>query len=247
MDQRPTVLLLGTGHWANSNRDFANPQFDDMLAPLRQREILDVVDRLTRFAPTKVALELGPEAIDAWNADFARYCAGEFALTANEYHQLGFRIAATLGHRQVYGIDWNEGVIGLDTVFDFAQSHQPDLFAKLHRHAHSSEDDNSRHSSATTTVRESLLQINAPATMRRMHQPYLLMGQVGADRQYVGVEWVKGWYERNLIIFANLCRLLTSPSERVLVIYGAGHVPLLTQFLRESDVCVLEPAKMHLA
>ena len=177
--QRPRVLLLGTGHWANPNRDFANPQFDDMLAPHRQREIRDVVDRITRFAPTKVALEIGPEALDVWNADFERYCAGEFALTANEYHQLGFRVAATLGHTQVYGIDWNEGVIGLDTVFEFAETQQPDLFAELHRQGHVSDDDSSHHSSATPTVRESLLQINAPTTLRRKHQPYMLMAQVG--------------------------------------------------------------------
>jgi hypothetical protein len=246
-DQVPRVLLLGTGHWANPGRDYINVQFDDMLAPDRQREIREVADHLKRFAPTKIALEVDPEAIDAWNTDYTHYHAGAFTLTASEHHQLGFRIAADLGHDQVYGIDWNEGTFGLDTVFDFAASHQPELFAELQRLAQPATDADAHQETVTIPLRELLLQANAPATQRRMHQPYLLMAQVGAGRQYVGVDWVKGWYERNLIIFANLCRLFTSPSERVLVIYGAGHVPLLTQFLRESDVCALESVDAYLA
>ena len=62
----------------------------------------------------------------------------------------------------------------------------------------------------------------------------------------MGVDWVKGWYERNLTIFVNLCRLLTSPSERVLVIYGAGNLPLLTQFYRESEEYSLEKVNTYI-
>ena len=36
---KPSVLLLGTAHIGNRNRDTFNTQFDDMLAPQRQREI----------------------------------------------------------------------------------------------------------------------------------------------------------------------------------------------------------------
>lgn len=99
---QPSVLLLGTGHLANRNRDMFNPQFDDMLAPKRQREIRDCVERLKRFQPTKVALEVATDHADALNEEYRRYLVGSFALTADEVHQLGFRTAAELRHERVY-------------------------------------------------------------------------------------------------------------------------------------------------
>ncbi|MGE0554702.1 MAG: DUF5694 domain-containing protein [Gemmatimonadales bacterium] len=38
------------------------------------------------------------------------------------------------------------------------------------------------------------------------------------------------WYERNIRIFANL-RRSTEPGDRVLVIFGAGHAPILCELL----------------
>src|SRR5215213_9269315 len=83
---RPTVLLLGTGHWANPNRDYVNVRHDDMLAPRRQDEIRDCLARLKRFGPTKVALEVAAGRDEALNEDYRRYRAGDFALTADELH-----------------------------------------------------------------------------------------------------------------------------------------------------------------
>lgn len=48
--------------------------------------------------------------------------------------QLGFRLAAELGHERVYAIDWNEAegyAHGLDEAYAFAQAHQPDLYEQL--------------------------------------------------------------------------------------------------------------------
>ena len=49
-DMQPTILLLGTGQWSNPGKDYQNYEFDDMLAPRRQREIEAVLDRLVAFA-----------------------------------------------------------------------------------------------------------------------------------------------------------------------------------------------------
>lgn len=55
---RPTALLLGCGHWANTKLDRINFFYGDMLAPARQQEIEAFASRLARFRPTKVAVEL---------------------------------------------------------------------------------------------------------------------------------------------------------------------------------------------
>lgn len=239
-------MLLGTAHLANRNRDVINVQFDDMLAPGRQREIRECVERLNHFGPTKVALEVATDLDDVLNEEYRRYLAGTFTLTADEIHQLGFRVAAELGHERVYAIDWNEGRGDLGLVFSFAQSHQPEIYDQLMAGGQQAVD-KEQAQIATTSVRELLLGANDPASLQDSHRGHLTMARIGEGKQYVGIDWVKGWYERNLIIFVNLTRIVTSPRDRVLVIYGAGHIPLLTQFIRDSGLYTLESVETYLS
>ena len=245
---RPAVVLLGTAHLANHNRDVFNVQFDDMLAPRRQQEIGECVERLRRFAPTKVALEVAADRDEAVNAEYQRYLAGTFELTADEIHQLGFRVAAALGHPRIYAIDWNEPegyARGLDEVLAFAEAHQPELYEELMVGGRQ-ELDAAQAAVATTSVLDLLREANEPTNLQRSHQVYLTMACVGMGKQYVGIDWVQGWYARNLKIFVNLTRIVDSPQDRVLSIYGAGHVPLLSQFIQDSGRYTLEPAQRYL-
>jgi hypothetical protein len=188
---RPAILLLGSGRLANHNRDVFNTQFDDMLAPKRQAEICLCVDRLKLFRPTKVALEVSPEHADHLNGEYRRFRFGAFALTAWEGHQLGFRVAAELGHEAVYAIDWNEPVGDPGTVFSFARAHQPEIYEELIPSGQRALDE-AQASVATTSVLEMLRRMNSPESPRESHRPYLTMAHVGAGREYVGVDWVKG-------------------------------------------------------
>jgi len=245
---QPAILLLGTGHLANHNRDVFNVQFDDMLAPQRQQEIAACVERLARFRPTKVALEIGTDREKELNADYHHYRAGSFSLTADEIHQLGFRLAAALGHPRIYAIDWNEPIgdgRGLDPVFAFAQAHQPELYDQLIGGGQQ-ELRAEQATIATTTILDLLRDTNAPTSLQVSHQVYLTLARVGVAKDYVGIGWVEGWYGRNLRIFVNLTRIINAPQDRVLVIYGAGHIPLLTQFIRDSGLYTLESAERYL-
>lgn len=118
---------MGTAHLENNYRDYLNVQFDDIRSPRRQQEIVHCVDQLTRFRPTKVAVEILSEQGRDLNDDHRRYRAGTFALTANEIHQLGFRTAVAAGHEQIHAIIWT-GPIDWDRAVTFAQERQPALF-----------------------------------------------------------------------------------------------------------------------
>ncbi len=41
------------------------------------------------------------------------------------------------------------------------------------------------------------------------------------------------WYHRNVRIFANVLRV-TEPGDRLLMLYGAGHVPILAHLAEAS-------------
>ena len=127
----------------------------------------------------------------------------------------------------------------LGAVFAYAQEHQPEIQAELavlNRSGQRFDDD---------LLRETC-RLNDPEALARSHRVYLTLARIGTGHEYPGVNWVKGWYQRNLTIFVNLTRIATAPDDRILVIYGAGHIPLLTQFIRESGVIDLEPAERYL-
>lgn len=241
---QPSVLLLGTGHLANHNRDVFNTQFDDMLAERRQLEIRDCAERLKQFRPTKVAIERDTDQGVAINQEYERYRSGQLSLTADEIHQLGFRIAAELDHREIYCIDWNEPIGDMDVMFSFARVHQPEIYAELMAPGERLDQEEAK--IRTTSVREMLLSANDPESLRQGHKPYLSMARIGEGKRYVGIDWVQGWYGRNLRIYANLTRTVTSTEDRVLVIYGAGHIPLLIQFIRDGALYHLESVERYL-
>lgn len=223
----PRILIVGTGHWANHGRDIVNRQFDDFLSARRQDEIREVLGHLLRFDPTAVVVEYPFERNELLNADYREFRAGKFPLTASEIHQLGFRLADALGHGEIFGVDWNEGTIRLSDVLNYAQQHQPNLHALAMR------------SGAPAIVEETVVQqlrwLNRIEGLQSLHRPYPLVALMGDPESEDGSEWVANWYRRNLRIFSRICHVALRGHERVLVIYGAAHAYLLTQFVRECD------------
>jgi hypothetical protein len=98
-------MILETYHMANPRLDVVNTAADDVLSERRQREIAEVIERLVAYAPTKLALETTPGHAVELNALHAAYRRGEHALTRDERQQLGFRLAARLGHSAIHGAD----------------------------------------------------------------------------------------------------------------------------------------------
>jgi hypothetical protein len=49
-----------------------------------------------------------------------------------------------------------------------------------------------------------------------------------------------------MVILTNIIRLTDSPSDRILVVYGAGHNKLLNQLAKESDFYTVESPLKYL-
>lgn len=245
---KPKLMLLGAAHWSNPGKDYRSIEFDDMLSPERQRQIESCLEQLATFAPTKVGLEVMANADDALNADYQQYRKGKFALTANERHQLGFRLAATMGHERIHAIDWHDlkRAIGWDTAIDFARQHnQTELVASFDQLSEQEQAAENARVQALT-VREQLLETSDPDNVAKSHHVYMDLALVGAGENYIGADVVLRWYERNMKIFANISRLVESPDDRILVVIGGGHLPLLTHFAASSGRFDVVPALDYL-
>lgn len=217
------ILILGVFHFHNPGADYAQFQGIDVLDPERQGEIEAVVESLERFEPTKVALERPATQNDSLNARYRRYRNGSFDLTANEVHQLGFRIAARAGHDAVYAVDFLKGM-RMDSLFAWAQANDPAFIERFDAYIGEIVALFDR-MQAEETIAANLRFMNEPENVRRTHEPYAVQATVGGDT-YIGARVVAGWYERNLAIFANLARIAES-GDRILFIVGAGHTPIL--------------------
>lgn len=77
---------------------------------------------------------------------------------------------------------------------------------------------------------------NEEQFIKKQHEMYMQVARIGKGIEYVGIDWVRWWYQRNLIIYSNLTQITNSSSDRTLLIIGAAHVYLVSQFLKESGL-----------
>lgn len=255
-EPKASVLMLGVFHFSSPGLDGYKPEYHfDAMSPERQREIEDVVDRLARFQPTKIAVEFLPARQAKMDELYRQYVAGEHELGVNEVYQLGFRLAKKLGHPRVHLVDararhyftaeeYEERQAKLEAggALSDTEDGWGEHFKRLYAH-----DDQlkTRHS-----LREHLLYMNSPDRIRQGHGHYVVgsfkagNGFAEENDGYFGPDSATGWYNRNLRTFRNLQRLTESPDERILLIIGAGHLPIL-RFLADAspEYELVEPAK----
>lgn len=232
----PQVMLLGSYHLANNNRDIINVSIEDVLTALRQQQIIDMVECLAQWKPTRIAVEWDRTDQAGLDSRYAAFLAGNYELSANEIDQIGLRLAKVLGHDRVYAVDWNEAAPGDEVQYDFFgwaernnQEGRLNAFVEAGQHDAKSASAKMRGQS----VAEWYQDLNDPKAKLKMHQPYFEIATFGSNEDNPGAAWVGAWYARNLRIFNNIREILT-PQERVTVVYGVGHIHLLGQFFRES-------------
>ena len=226
-------MVVGTVHFHNPGADQVKVELDDVLSPARQKQIEALVASLARFKPTKIAIEHTPSREAKTLAEYRAYLDGNFELSRNEIHQVAFRLGKQLGLTRLYAIDHSQGL-------DFAGAMQ---FAM----ANGQQDQVAAFQRLTKRIESIFGEIYAKGTMAQIVAAqnddmradegialYQLLSRIGKDSLYPGADIASDWYKRNIRIYANILRIIESPNERVLVLIGGGHRPLLRQFLMQS-------------
>jgi hypothetical protein len=230
---RPEIFIVGSYHMANRNHDVYNVQADDMLSAQRQHEIAQVIEVLKRFHPTKIAIE-DQEGQDV-GREYSDYLAGKYTLSRDETNQLGYQLAKELGHAQVYPVNaWAGNDFPLQHVINYAKAHgrtpQLETIMAEWGAAVKELDDFLK----THTVLETLEHANSDAFVAENISPYFEVARFGDPLDYAGADLLGNYYLRNIRIYQNIVNLIDSPSERILVIYGYGHLSWLRQNARQD-------------
>ena len=241
--ERPQILILGSYHFDNPGRDVVKTDVADVLTPAKQAEIQQVVEALARFRPTKIAIEARPNRARHLDSLFEAYRGGRHALTRAEEQQIGFRLAQRLGHTRLYPVD-HPGEFPFDAVMQYAQEHDRDFVRRVQEVTAEIAAEQNRQQ-RQNTIGEILRLKNDPAEIRRSHALYLEFARVGAGDTYVGADLLAKWYDRNIRIFSDVQRLAT-PGDRVLVIFGAGHAPILRELVASDSRLELVEATRYL-
>lgn len=219
---RAEVLVLGVYHMANPGHDIHNMHADDVLAPQRQAEIAQLIEALKKFRPTKVAVEadVGEDRIPKRYAD---YLAGKYELTRNEIDQIGLRLAKELGHKTVYPVD-ADGDFPFQRVIDYAKA------SDRSKELEAIEDEVGAMVKAqdaylaSHSVLDTLLYMNADEKIAEDVGFYYREAKFGEPGDWAGADLVAEWFRRNMRIYSNVVQLVGSADERIVVIFGSGHL-----------------------
>ncbi len=251
---RMPVLTLGTFHFTFPNLDNRKIARDDQIDVLDspyQRQIEEIVDDLLKFKPTIVAIERQPNQQHKVDSLFQAYVQGTYHLGRGEEEQIGFRIAKAARIKRLYCVDewgnFNETIAriveGKDTLqaqrFESFYYHNPDSLKKSF----------SKPTFKELGIKKELMLCNDADQIRKSLGDYLIgiFKYEANEGDFLGVDFETGrWFNRNLKIFRNIQRIPSSTGDRLLVIYGAGHLNLLNYFFECSPEYQLADVKEYL-
>ena len=231
---QPQVLLLGTFHFNYPGLDAHKTDETeqvDVLAVQRQRELDELLDVVMRFKPTKLCVETQGSWL--WY-EYQEHKQGK-PLGRNEYYQLGFNIMDRAGLDTLYAVDAQPLVMDLrygsdsarhipwvDPLYDGWDWGGDDAISLRYDSLYDAQDEYE----ASHTLLQSFLALNDPHTLNRDFGAYLNGGFMLGEHDGADILSIH-WYNRNLRIFRNIKRITTSPDDRILVIFGAGHMGIL--------------------
>lgn len=250
------VLTLGTFHFNFPNLDIAKTDDADKIDVLDakyQKEIESIVQSLAQFEPTKIVIEREPKQQKQYDSLYNAYLNGKHSLSRSEEQQIGFRLAKMLGLNQLYctdawGSDYEETkkiTEGTDTIsknrfIEYFYTNPDSLL-------YSFKDEKTLFKSKG--ILAELKKMNSEEYVKKGLGDYLIgvFKYETEDYKQFGPDYVTSWwFNRNLRIFRNIQRIDATAEDRILVIYGAGHMNLLNVFFEASPEYNLIPVNSYL-
>ncbi|RYF95991.1 MAG: hypothetical protein EOO02_22710 [Chitinophagaceae bacterium] len=239
---KPTkVMLLGTFHFAYQNLDVhktTKKNQRDILSAKSQQELQKVLDVVRTYKPTRIYLEAKDQS---WLDSCYRVCNDStFKTQPNERVQIGFRLARELKLQKVYAVDsenlineWYVAdsvllmkLLGSDSVAD--KSHA-DLLNKTYGKYYEYVDS----ICANAPLIDGFRYMNETESLKLNHGAYL-SGYFNTIGNY-GPDFLASWWiDRNLRIYNNVMLSKPSPDDRLLILFGFGHIPLLKHNFESS-------------
>ncbi len=236
------VLTLGVFHFNFPNLDrytISDCNQIDVLQESYQEEIHKIVEKLAKFGPTAIAIEQASKNQDEVNKAYNKYLDKEYTLSRNEHEQIGFRLAEKLNLGKLYCVDeWGDFDADVNNLISNEDKRELNKFTDF---VESSPDKNKEFNPKQVFKEKGILaelrELNNPYNIKKSLGNYLINGfkYENKEKDFLGVKFETGrWFSRNLKIFRNIQRIPLSSNDKILIIYGAGHLNLLNLLFEVS-------------
>jgi hypothetical protein len=236
------VLTLGSFHFDFPNLDLIKTGTDDkidVLDPKYQKEIDEIVRRIEKFKPTIIVIEREPSEQVKYDSLYNQYLIGKYKLRRSEEEQIGFRIAKLMKLKTLYCVDgWGRDYEVLNKVLEAKDSlGYKQFMTYFNKTADTLKQYFPKPIFKTKGIRAELIRQNENNKVKIDLGTYLIgvFKYETNENDMFGPDFVTGWwFNRNLRIFRNIQKINAKPTDRILVIYGAGHMNLLNLFFDSS-------------
>lgn len=243
----PKVLLVGSWHFNYPGLD--EHKIDEnkkinIYSGKRQNELQELIEYLALFKPTKVIVESGRNTSYLIN-NYKAYKAGEEELYASERSQIGMRLVDRFKLDTIYGVDDGPLLIQIHQEKDTLL---PETYIDkiLTRHYFGGNDEiSNRYSNFYTyrdatflkhTLLENFSYLNSIKVIERGFGDYISGGQFESENNEGPDALSMFWVNRNLRIFRNIQKIGINENDRILILFGSGHIPLFRFFFKSSPL-----------
>lgn len=257
------VAVLGTFHFGK-NMDYVSSDFDDLLNPVRQKEIDDVINKLAKFNPSKVFVENTPDVQNYWNKVYLDWKKGILPnkeTENSEVFQLGIKLSARLNNpigvicvNYVYpeygrrSLPSKNRIDSLYSAYSYNLSRlRPNLtnyfklnpIAQFEFESFYNEFNSNKNNKS---IKNLLLEVNKVENLKKLHY-FNVLGFLDNDINGIGAELTAREYQRNTMILKNIYLNFKPTDERVLIIIGAGHAEILKSMINSHPLLELVEIK----
>jgi hypothetical protein len=235
--KQPSVLLVGSFHFAYYGLDAHKTAKDaqvDVKTKEKQAQLEELLDYIALFRPTKIAVEAGRNTGYLMKR-YQAYRNGTRELEKDEIEQIGFRLMRRFDLDTIYGV--NDGTLAhalalskdsnavrpvIDSIFQDWDFRSNDTISGLYKKWYDYKDQ----LALKIPLLEYFRYFNSDKVLNRGYGAYLtgdftLGNTRGADALAMH------WYSRNLRIYRHIQQIVTSPDDRILVLFGQGHIQIL--------------------
>jgi hypothetical protein len=228
------VLNIGVFHMGYTN-DENITEYDEKQ---HEKEIQEICVSLSKFKPTLICVEYDPSFNYKLKKYYNFYRNNPKKITEfsnNEIQLLGFEIGKLSSTKKIEGFD-HQLSYNYD-LSEVARISKSDDYFEIEKFLNNQDEK----MKIKNTLKETLLQINSQSYYDFMinYNADMLI-YANSKNSFEGADEAAKFYHRNLRMFANINKIKTNKSDRILIISGAAHAAFLNEFMKRSPKYELE-------